>query len=666
MVAVSSFRRGAPAIVIIRAELAEARINGCPWRRSTVGLLRIVLAQVRSSGLHAFSASPIGHPRPGRPFEYALGGLSLENLSISDNFNLTSMKRHLTSWALNSIFACLLVACVGNGEAENSTGGGRTLDAMVGSQPNILLIVADDLGYTDLGVYGGEIETPNLDQLARAGLILTDFHNEAVCAPTRASILAGTDNRNAGGAMHQTPNQLGVPGYESHLSRNIVPFSDLLQQSGYSTYFLGKWHLGTEPDLLPSARGFDRAYALMEGFASHFHDKGRFRPDQLGTYYQDGEIVESLPKDFFSTDFYTDLLIEYLDEDANSGKPWFAYLAYTAPHWPLQAPDEYIDKYKGVYDEGYEALREQRIARGKSLGVIPIEAVMYPRLGSVKAWNDLNSEEMAVASREMEIYAAMVDGIDQNLGRLFKHLKAMGEYDDTLIIFISDNGAEGIDRGGPARGWDNRLENLGRINSYVYYGEKWAQAGVGVSRYYKSLSSEGGSLGPAIIYHSDMTKKRQLYDEFMSVVDFYPTFVELAGGSHLDKGSDGQPIHEVQGNSLLPVLFGDADSVRPDDFTYGWEIFGHRALRKGDHKLVWLTSTPTEPGQMIPELADQWGLFDLSVDPGETNDLSESKPELKADLLKAWDEYVAKNGIVLPVGRPAPPPGRGPRGGARN
>ncbi len=567
------------------------------------------------------------------------------------------MNKQYLVWALTCPFVFFLVAC-GDGKT------GETVSDF--SRPNILFILADDLGYTDLGVYGGEIETPNLDRLAKAGLILTDFHNQAVCAPTRASILAGTDNRNAGGAMHQTPNQVGVPGYESQLSLDVVPFPDLLRQSGYTTYFFGKWHLGSEPEHLPSARGFDRSYALMEGFASHFHDRGRFRPDQLGTYYEDGKLVEKLPEDFFSTDFYTDLLIDYLDKDAETGKPWFAYLAYPAPHWPLQAPDEYIDKYKGVYDEGYEVLREKRIARGKKLGVIPQEAVMYPRYQSVPAWSDLAAEEKAIASREMEIYAAMVDGIDQNVGRLLKHLKAIGEYDDTLIIFISDNGAEGVDRGGPARGWDNSLENMGRINSYLYYGERWAQAGVGVGRYHKALTSEGGSLGPAIIYNKDMTKKGQMNDEFMSVVDFYPTFVELAGGSHFKTGSNGKAIHEIQGHSLLPVLFGDADSVRPGDFTYGWEVFGHRAIRKGDYKLLWLTSKPTEPGQVVPELADQWGLYDLSVDPGETNDLSESKPEIRADLLKEWDDYVARNGIVLPVGRPAPPPGRGPRGGARN
>jgi len=237
------------------------------------------------------------------------------------------MQKHHNIWGPMYSLALFLFACGGDASNENGKSG------PIPSRPNILFIVADDLGYTDLGVYGGEIETPHLDQLAKAGIMLTDFHNQAVCGPTRASILSGTDNRNAGGAMHQTPNQIGVPGYESHLSRDVVPFSDLLRQSGYITYFLGKWHLGSEPDLLPNARGFDRSYALMEGFASHFHDKGRFRPDQLGTYYEDGKFVENLPEDFFSTDFYTDLLIDYLDSDADSDKPWFAYLAYTAPQF---------------------------------------------------------------------------------------------------------------------------------------------------------------------------------------------------------------------------------------------------------------------------------------------------------------------------------------------
>jgi len=514
------------------------------------------------------------------------------------------------------------------------------------AKPNILLIVADDLGYTDLGVYGGEIETPNLDQLARDGLILTDFHNQAVCAPTRASILSGTDNRNAGGAMHQTPNQQGVPGYESYLNQDVVTFPSLLRESGYKTYWAGKWHLGNEAHQTPDARGFDKSFALMEGFASHYSDMTRANPEALAEYIEDGESVESLPEDFYSTDFYTDYIIDAIDHDSDAGEPWFAFLGYTAPHWPLQAPDDAIAKYKGVYDQGYEVLREQRIARGKALGVIPQEAVMYPRLDIVPAWDSLSAEEQEKSSKEMEIYAAMVDLIDQNVGRLIDHLKTIGQYENTLIIFISDNGAEGQDRNGS--GWDDSLENMGRLNSYVVYGPEWAAAGVGVGRYHKSLSSQGGILGPALFHHPEISKKGQLSDAFTSVVDFAPTFLELAGVS---PGAEfqGRTIQPFQGESLVPLLFEDAESVRPDDFEFGWEIFGHRAIRKGDWKLLWLSSTPSERGQPAALEADRWGLYNLAVDPGEVNDLSAQEPEKVAELLVAWDNYVETNGIVLPI-----------------
>ncbi len=571
------------------------------------------------------------------------------------------MVKNQFALALICAFAFFLVACDSGSEMDshNDSSADDHVDGMqtevemaavaAASRPNILLIVADDLGYTDLGVYGGEIETPILDQLAREGLILTDFHNQAVCAPTRASILSGTDNRNAGGAMHQTPNQIDVPGYESHLSRDVVAFPDLLSQSGYDTYYIGKWHLGSEPDLTPDARGFDRSFALMEGFASHFSDAARTAPDNFGAYYEDGNLIENLPEDFFSTDFYTDYLIDAIDADAVNDKPWFAFLGYTAPHWPLQAPEDYIDKYEGRYDEGYEVLREQRIAAGKELGVIPQEAEMYPRYEVVPAWDELSEEEKAVASREMELYSAMVDGVDQNVGRLIDHLKATGEYENTLIVFISDNGAEGSQRDFGGTGWDNSLENMGRMHSYIYYGERWAQAGVGVGRYHKSYSSEGGTHGPAFIHYPELTKTGQMSDEFISVVDFAPTFLELAGATDLTTGSNGTPLQELQGYSLLPFLLGDDTQVRPDDFTFGWEIFGHRAIRKGDWKLLWLTSTPAEWLQGTPERADHWGLYDISVDPGEMNDLSASEPEIVADLLIAWDQYVADNGIVLPV-----------------
>jgi len=424
----------------------------------------------------------------------------------------------------------------------------------------------------------------------------------------------------------------------------------LLRQVGYKTYWSGKWHLGHEEDLTPDARGFDRSIALMEGFASHYSDATRGTPDQIATYVEDGKVLESLPEDFFSTDFYTDYLIDAIETDSETGQPWFAFLGYTAPHWPLQAPDEYIDKYAGYYDEGYDVLREQRIAQAKQLGLIPEEAEMYPRLQRVPAWSELSEEEQQIASREMELYAAMVDGVDQNVGRLLEYLRSTDQFENTLIVFISDNGAEGEDRdfGGDMSGWDNSLENMGRLNSYIYYGAKWAAAGVGVGREYKSRATQGGTLAPAFLHFPEFTKSGEISDEFISVVDFAPTFLELAGASDIHESSSGQPLQDLQGYSLVPYLMGEDTQVRPNDFTFGWEVFGHRAIRKGDWKLLWLTSEPSETPQPLAEGADHWGLYNLAVDPGEANDLSAENPEKVAELLQAWGEYVADNGIVLP------------------
>ncbi|MBX2847162.1 MAG: arylsulfatase [Acidiferrobacterales bacterium] len=520
------------------------------------------------------------------------------------------------------------------------------------ARPNLLLIMADDLGYTDLGAYGSEIVTPNLDQLANDGLLLTDFHNQAVCAPTRAAIMSGTDNRNAGGAMHQTENQRGVPGYESHLNDDIVPLPLQLKEGGYQTYMAGKWHLGSEPDLLPIARGFQKSFTLMQGGASHYSDgRGMFERDRRGIYYENSKQVDTLPEGFYSSDFYTDYIINAIDQ-GDRNKPWFAFLAFTAPHWPLQVSEEYSDKYRGVYDDGYEVLRAKRIAKGKQLGVIPADAPMYPKLESVPDWGALSDAEKEISSRSMEIYAGMVDSLDENVGRLIAHLKATGEYDNTYIMFLSDNGAEGADRppGDNGTDWtfDNSLENMGKVNSHIYYGAAWAQAGVGVNRYYKSYASEGGTLAPAIISHPTMTKSGQKSGAFASVVDIAPTFLDLASVPPTKINSKGEMAEPIQGVSMVPFVFGNAETIRDDDFSFGWEIFGHRAIRKGDWKLLYLTSQPAERRQPLAEKADQWGLYNMKTDPGEVNDLSAQYPEKVTELLKEWDSYVAKNGIVLP------------------
>lgn len=525
------------------------------------------------------------------------------------------------------------------------------------TRPNILLIIADDLGYTDLGVYGSEIATPNLDALAQKGLILTEFHTQAVCAPTRASLLSGLDNHRAGGAMHVYDVQKGTPSYQGGLRRDIVPLPAILSANGYQTYFAGKWHLGVEPDRLPNARGFDRSIALKEGGASHFNDmRGIHEWDREAHYFINDEPVDQLPDDFYSSKDYTDFIINSINDDNDSKSPWYAQLAFTAPHWPLQAPQEYIDKYKGRYDAGYEVIREERIKRAKSLGVIPNDAPTYPLPKETVPWDSLSPEEKAESAKTMEVYAAMVEALDANVGRLIDYLKDTDQFENTLVFFISDNGAEGQSRPGGDNGadwtFDNSLENMGLINSHIYYGPAWAAVSSGVLRRHKSVASGGGVRAPAFVYHPELTKKAQISDQFVSVVDFAPTILDFAG---IDSRAqvNGRDVQAFQGQSMGRFLFTDADDHYPEEFTYGWEVFGHLALRKGNWKLQMLVTPSAERRQLPPLEANQWQLFNVKQDPGESNDLSADHPEIVSDLLREWDAYVAANDIILPETHPS-------------
>lgn len=520
------------------------------------------------------------------------------------------------------------------------------------TRPNILVILADDLGYTDIGPFGSEISTPNLDQLAQDGLLLTDFYNQGVCAPTRAALLSGTDNHNAGGAMHPAPNQRNQPGYEPYLNQDVVAFPALLQQAGYNTYLSGKWHLGSETHQRPNARGFTRSFALLPGGGSHYSDATSATTTRFVEYALDDEVLESLPTDFYSTIAYTDHAIDFIDTDRDSGKPWFTYLAYTAPHWPLQAPEQYVAKYEGYYDEGYEVLRQQRIENAKAAGIFPIDAEIYPRLEIVPPWDSLSPEEKKFAAREMEIYAAMVDLIDENIGRLIDYLKRVGQYDNTVIIFLSDNGAEGNVRrpaGENNGGFDMSFENMGKINSYVGYRTGWASAGSGLMRYFKTISSEGGIRAPAIIHYPQSDNRGVISNAFSSVIDIAPTALELAGTSYSGTGLDGRTLKPHLGESLVPLIMGETDSVRSDDFVYAWELFGHLAVRKGDWKLLQLAEKSSYPNAPLTENAGYWGLYNVMTDPGETTDLSEQYPEKVAELLAAWQGYSSTQGLIIPV-----------------
>jgi len=516
-------------------------------------------------------------------------------------------------------------------------------------RPNILLIVADDLGYTDMGAYGSEIRTPNLDNLAAEGLLLTDFYAAPTCSPTRAMLLSGTDHHLAGlGTMYGgwDTNQVGQRGYEAHLNQDVVSVSSILRDSGYHTYMAGKWHLGGAPELQPPSRGFEQSFYLVQGGASHFSDRQGLTETVVVDYLENGEVT-ALPSDFYSTNYYTDKMIGYIDQNRADGNPFFGYLAYTSPHWPLQVPTEDMDLYKGIYDGGYEKLREIRISRLRALGIIDEATVAAMAPPYITSWQELSADEQKVEARKMELYAAMVENLDRNIGRVINHLKETGEYENTFIMFMSDNGAEGNDIGtlGDNEEWiprsfDNSLENMGKVNSYIHYGAGWAQASGGPFRDYKSFVSEGGIKVPAIIHYADLDYDGDMDEEMMSVKDLAPTLLELANTQHPGSIYKGREVFPISGKSLLPHLRNQQLAVYDADDINGWELFGRQAIRQGSWKMV--TQAP-------PFGNGKWQLFNLDDDPAETSDLAAENPDRVAALAVLWQDYKTRNNIILPI-----------------
>ena len=508
------------------------------------------------------------------------------------------------------------------------------------TRPNILLIVADDAGYADLGSFGGEIETPNLDALAAVGIRFTQFTASATCSPSRSMLLSGTDNHTAGlGNMAEfmAPNQAGKPGYEGHLSDRIAPVSALLKEAGYNTFMAGKWHMGEEPDQFPAARGFTRDLTLIPGGGSHLDDMwGAEGKPQLYTY--NGEVLKALRPGFHSSTDYTAAIIDNIVEAKGDGKPFFAYLALQAPHDPFQLPADWRDRYRGRYDQGYDVLRAQRIDRMKTLGILGPEATVFPRLPNIPAWADLTEAERQDSARRMELYAAMVAHMDANIGQLIGYLKTAGLYDNTLIIFLSDNGPEGnlMPMGPP---WDNsRREDWGKAGTFIQYGPAWAQVSAGPFRLFKGFMSEGGIRVPMIVSGPGVAGSGRISAAFIHITDVPATILDAARVPYPET-FEGHPIPPLMGKSLAPVLNATADQVRSPSDWIGWELFGNRAVRMGDWKLLWLCE---------PHGTGDWQLYDLATDPGETRDLAEAQPEVAAQLLALWEDYATRNNVVLP------------------
>jgi arylsulfatase len=528
---------------------------------------------------------------------------------------------------------CLVFLLVGLGACAAHP----TLDP----RPNILLIVADDLGYADLGVYGSDIRTPNIDALASEGILFTQFHTAPLCAPTRAMLLSGNNNHVAGlgrtGASG--PVQMYVPGYETHLSDRIAPLPRLLKEAGYHTYTTGKWHLGNEKEHSPTAAGFERSFNLMHGAADHFNPMGFTEGGSL--YREDGEAVP-WPGGAYSTDLYTDKLIDFIDSGRGDGRPFFAFAAYTSPHWPLQVPDEDLDLYAGRYEEGYDRLREERFESLKHARVVPDESTLPPRNENIAPWETLTPAQQHVESRKMQLYAAMVENLDRHVGELINYLKSNGLYDNTLIVFMSDNGAAGEDLfyvGGSRqylqRNYDNSYENMGHASSWVSYGPQWAEAGSAPYSRYKGYSREGGIVAPMIIAGAGVSPHGVMNRSYVTVMDLAPTMLQMAGAEYPSDRS----VVPMLGETMVPLLSGA--SVMVHDSTYVTTLYhaGHAFVRQGRWKLVNLEPPFDESG---------FQLYDIEADPGETNDLAEAKPEVFSEMLSLWRRQRLELGIVLP------------------
>lgn len=511
-----------------------------------------------------------------------------------------------------------------------------------GSRPNILLVVADDLGYQDLSIFGGEMQTPNIDRLFTSGVMMTQFYVSVACQPTRAMLMSGMDHHLAG-VGSQGRFIEGNASYQNRLTPGVASTAERMAALGYHTSMVGKWHLGLAEGEAPADRGFERSFVLLEPGAFHFDMIGY--GSREGVHYEeDGMPLTSLPEDFYSTITYTDRMIGFIEEASAQDRPFFGYVAYTSPHWPIQALDEDIAKVRGRYDEGYDVIRERRFERMKELGLIPADAAA-PRLAAgIVPWNELSAERQASEIAVMEAYAAMVERMDTEIGRMVARLEALGELDDTLIVFMSDNGAEGTADDGPFLAdyraqWNNSLENIGKRDSYKLIGLGWADGGASADFLTKSSLAQGGIHSPVVVNAPGLGLAPGRSDALVAALDLAPTFVELAGGTNTTT-FDGRDVLPMTGRSFAALLRGEIQAIRGDDETLAFEHGGQRAVFRGKWKALWMPP---------PNGIGAWQLFDLSVDPGETNDLAAANPDVLADLAAAYEQHAADVGVVPPA-----------------
>ncbi|ALO47447.1 arylsulfatase [Pseudohongiella spirulinae] len=511
------------------------------------------------------------------------------------------------------------------------------------AQPNVIVIVIDDAGFTDLGAYGSEINTPAIDSLAESGVMFSNFHAGPTCAPSRAMLMTGVPSHRAGLATlnHLRPEEhAGHPAYQGELAPDVPTIAEHLQAAGYASYITGKWHLGHSPQSLPVARGFDRSFILDASGADNWSQRS-YLPQYEQADWFEGAERGTLPDDFYSSEFLVDKTIEYIDQTP-AGQPFFSVIGFQAIHIPVQAPREFIDRYNGVYDEGWEVLRQRRHQAAIARGLIPADAQLGPVPDVLRRWEDLSARERERSIRSMQVNAGMLEAMDYHVGRLLDHLKTSGDYDNTVFMVLSDNGPEHNHPTADAgfrlwlwlEGFSQDIETLGEPGSYASIGPEWAIAAGAGGSLFKFHASEGGTRVPLVMSGPGIPSSGALHP-FSFITDLVPTILELTGAEALDSGP------AFTGRSLVDVLQGRAQSVYGPEDAVSLEASGQSAVFKGDYKLV----------RNLDLYGDGvWRLHNVVQDPGETRDLSAELPELFADMMREYELYTAEYGVL-----PMPP-----------
>jgi len=526
--------------------------------------------------------------------------------------------------------------------------------ALGAKRPNVVLILADDLGFTDISPFGSEISTPNIAKLAADGFSFTNYHTAANCAPARAMLLTGVDSHRNG-----VPNipeaipaeQMEFDHYQGVLGKNVVTLASLLQANGYHTYMTGKWHLGHTPDLLPFARGFDRTIAMADTGADNWEQRTYLPIYDQAHWYADGN-EHTLPDDFYSSEYFIDKTIEFIASNEGDDEPFFAYIPFQAVHMPVQAPKEFSDKYKGIYDAGWTVMREKRHSAAEEAGIVPKGTKSLVTPGTLE-WESLSQEQQKHHARRMEVYAGMVDAMDTHIGRLMDYLRSIDEYENTIFIFTSDNGAEGsplisptaqspLDQWFQQVDYETGIETLGERGSWVAIGPSNATIAASPLAYYKFHANEGGLRVPLVMSGPGITGRGQLTDEFVFVTDLAPTILGLLNIGNHNGSWQGGAVEEIVGNDFSSFLAGENQVIHSVDEAIGYELGGNSALFKGDHKIVI---------NKLERNETEWSLYNIKIDPGEVKDLKAEQPQLYEEMLADYEAWEKENDVLpMPEG----------------